>query len=169
MYTTIKIPLYINNMDKKELQEYEEIYHHQIEEIVAFFKLSQHASTYPYIDMDNRLAYHSKHNILKIACHLYEMRLKDEKSFYKKSSTWNKQSFRIRNNLLILEYGSAHHKKRGYYRMAMDTEHMRKLKRGEMIRLDIMHEYDCWYANITVKVNDLIHKNVVKQDEHSVT
>lgn len=156
MYMTIKIPLKLHRAHKKELLEYEQCFHEEVYKILQVYQNAKGIVPYAYKDMNSKIAYHSKHNLIQIAEGLYRTSNKKQ-MIYKKSSTWNRNSFHVRDDQLLLEFGKGNKQWNGHYRLVLSDQHKKRLAQGRMVRLDIIRDESLWYANITLNMTARMH------------
>ncbi|WP_416327175.1 hypothetical protein [[Eubacterium] hominis] len=154
MYYTVQIRLRTDEEQHQLLLAYEKIYvsalHDLIEKMVKRKKcLCFSAYRYP-SSIDKSSQWMLYHMASKMAKSIQEKK----KAVYHRSGTWTTSSFKIINDCLFLEYGNDFVCKTGRFLLAINSKQQYQLNNGKKLRLDLIHDENCWYCNILMQAKD---------------
>lgn len=151
MYFTKKIRIRIKEKEKKILLEYEQIYMHQLQDLVK--QMEEGHSL--------RLSQMAYFHEVPIACRwqLYQLARKQyfakkhKKDFqYHRSSTWSIKSFHYEGNKLSLFMRDQDL----HLILSISSFEIDLLNTCRIARLDIVHDERYWFANFTVYLKEQV-------------
>lgn len=152
MYLTVKTNLFIEeNQMPKIFEVYGKYYHEELERLVGIYQKENGEVFIPYRDISNKIAFHSKEQLLRLANTFYEIRKKHPKAQFHRLFVLSRRSFSLNECELTMEFG------RGFmYRpvtccLLLTNYQKNILSQGEILRMDVKKELKQYAVRFIVK------------------
>lgn len=148
MYYTLKIRMIINERQKDILQEYENIYHEQLNRMIHYMNVTGN------VMMKNMMftkviVKQNEWQLYRIALKYYQTLRCKGNYHYGRSSTWSQGAYIFKEQYLILMFGSKFQVNELRIRLSMNEKEIKLLNLGKISRLDIVHDEKFWFVNFT--------------------
>lgn len=161
MYYTVQIHLRIDKEQQQVLLAYEKEYLKALEDLKDKMVSHKKEHRFSYYHYSQCVVKSSHWMLYSIALKMAKAEKQNKKSVYRRSGTWSPNSFRISDHELILQYGDTFICKEAKFLVALNSKHQFQLQNGKKLRLDLVHDENCWYCNILMEAKDT-QKNCIK-------
>lgn len=169
MYLTIKSNLVLTQDKKAVLEDYSIIYHKELERLIQIYQQSGGIKFIGYREISNKIAFHSKEQLIHLAQTFYEIRKKHPGATYQRLFVLSKLSFKIINDEIQLEFGKGFLLRPIHCNLNLTDYQKEQLSHNEILRMDVKKEKQHYISRFLVKIKTeqnkiVIHENVMGID-----
>ena len=153
MYYTVQIRLRTDEEQHQMLLTYEKIYLTALQNLIETMT-KQKSRSFKSYDYPAAIEKSSQWMLYNTASKIAKAHRENRQGDYHRSGTWASNAFKIIDHYLFLDYGTDFPCRTGRYLLALNSRQQYQLQRGKQVRLDLVHDENCWYCNILMQVQD---------------
>lgn len=151
MYKTIKVKLNPDLHQVASLLAYEKVFHEGIIHVADQVFAQPWDTQFQSIQFDDMINVHNRWYLYQLGIKLNKANSMDKKMLYSRSSTWGQRGFRIAKDKLCLRFGNSDDSCDMFINMQSEHRKLYGIRKNKMLRLDISHDGDLWWAGFLVE------------------
>lgn len=157
MMLTIKGNLVLTQEKSALIDEYAMIYHKELERLISIYQESGRIKFIGYREISNKIAFHSKEQLLRLAQTFYEIRKKHPQAIFHRLFVLSRLSFEIMDNEISMAFGKGFLLSPIHCQLSLTDYQKRKIIQNEILRMDVKKECDRYVIRIIVKTKTQAH------------
>lgn len=160
MYLMVKIPLFLNEGQAAVFDDYHKVFYDEIEHIVGVYEKKGKIVFYPYNQVDSRISFYSKSQVLNFAENIYARRMRNPNMHYYGYFSLMPRSYRLNEDSILIIFGKSFHCHSLFIKLKTNNQQRMRIEGAEQVKMDVSKENGNFYARLIISCQR--KKNVSK-------
>lgn len=160
MYLTVKANLNLTKDKKAIFEDYATIYHKELNRLIHIYQQCGGIKFIGYREISNKIAFHSKEQLIRLAQTFYEILKKHPQATYQRLFVLSKRSFEINENEISIEFGRGFLLHPIHCNLSLTDYQKNQLSHNEVLRMDINKEMGYYVIRFMIKTKTELHKTL---------